>query len=123
MGERGFSDRGIPRKALSRGQGGVWRVFAPLAVSWIPLGGVGRFQSRFSVGVVGQEFRVGLRVTQRFWQQHVGGSFNGGPLLLRWVWLFLYDFRGCGFWFRGDDRRGGSDGHGSNGGLVGLGHQ
>jgi hypothetical protein len=88
-----------------------------------PLGLVRRFQGRFSVRVVGQEFGVGLRVTKRFWQKVFGGSFNGGPLIWSWVWLFLYGFR-YGFRFRGDDWRGGSDdGHGSNGGLVGLGHQ
>jgi hypothetical protein len=69
-----------PRKALSRGQGGVG-AFLRLGGVMIPLGGVGRFQSRFSMSIVGQEFGVGLRVTKRFWQQVFGGSFNGGPLL------------------------------------------
>jgi hypothetical protein len=53
-------------------------------------------------------------------------AFNGGPFLRSWVWLFLYDFKGCGFWFRGDDddwRGRSDDGHGSNGGLVGFGDQ
>jgi hypothetical protein len=84
----------------------------------IPLGWVRLFLGGFSVRVVGQEFRVW--VTERFRQQLAGVSFNGAPLLWGGVRLFLYDFRGCGFWFRSDDGRGGSDG---NGGLVGLGHQ
>jgi hypothetical protein len=42
-------------------------------------------RSRVSVRLVGQEFRVGLRVTKRFWQQLVGVSFNGDPLLWSWV--------------------------------------
>jgi hypothetical protein len=96
--------------------------FCALAVM-MALGPVGRFLGGFSMSIVGQEFGMGLGVTKRFWQKVFGGIFNGEPLLWSWVWLFLYGFR-CGFWFRDDDWRGGSDdGHGSNGGLVGLGDQ
>jgi hypothetical protein len=93
----------------------------------IPLSCIRLFLGGFSVRVVGQEFRVGLWVSERFRQQLGGVSFSGAPLLWGGVRLFLYDFRGCGFWFWGDDdRRGGNDGNGSsgsNGGLVGLGRQ
>ena len=95
--------------------------FCALAVQMIPGSGVPLFLGGFSVSIVGQEFRVGLWVTKLFWK--LGGvSFNGAPLLWGGIRLFLYDgFRW--FWFRGDDGRGGSDGNGSNGSLVGLGDQ
>ena len=109
MGDRGLriSLQG-PLERLFRGVTEAFSAFLCLGGVMIPLGWVRLFLGGFSVVVVGQEFGVSLWVSKGFWQQLVGGSFNGDPLLWDGIRLFLYGFRGCGFWFTGDDGRRGN---------------
>jgi hypothetical protein len=64
--EAGCSDAGffvikraLPLERLFLGVTETFAAFFGLGGVMIPLGGVGRFQSRFSVGVVGQEVQGG----------------------------------------------------------------